>query len=129
MFNFKFFVDRVLFFTGAFTFKWVNGVATLLMLVALMMGVSGELMCLWYSTYITEVKASLLFMKYNTQIGDILVRSHKMLVAVGFASVFFHMAKAIQANAYYGSRAGMWKSGMGILMMMFGISYMGCILP
>jgi ubiquinol-cytochrome c reductase cytochrome b/c1 subunit len=99
------------------------------MLVALMMGVSGELMCLWYSTYITEVKASLLFMKYNTQIGDILVRSHKMLVAVGFASVFFHMAKAIQANAYYGSRAGMWKSGMGILMMMFGISYMGCILP
>jgi len=86
-------------------------------------------MCLWYSTYTTEVKASLLFMKYNTNIGDMLARSHKMLVAIGFASVFFHMAKAIQANAYYGARGGMWKSGMGILVMMFGISYMGCILP
>jgi ubiquinol-cytochrome c reductase cytochrome b/c1 subunit len=99
------------------------------MLVALFMGATGELMCLWYSTYTTEVKASLLFMKYNTNIGDMLVRSHKMLVAVGFASVFFHMGKAIQANAYYGARGGMWKSGMGILVMMFGISYMGCILP
>lgn len=129
MFNFKFFIDRILFFTGAFTFKWANGVATLLMLIALFMGATGELMCLWYSTYTTEVKASLLFMKYNTNIGDMLARSHKMLVAIGFASVFFHMAKAIQANAYYGARGGMWKSGMGILVMMFAISYMGCILP
>lgn len=86
-------------------------------------------MCIWYATYVTEVKASLLFMKYNTKIGDILIRSHKMLVAIAFASVFFHMAKAIQANAYYGARAGMWKSGMGILVSMFAISYMGCILP
>lgn len=77
------------------------------MLIALFMAATGELMCLWYSTYTTEVKASLLFMKYNTNIGDMLARSHKMLVAIGFASVFFHMAKAIQANAYYGARGGM----------------------
>lgn len=107
MFNFKFFIDRFLFFTGAYTFKWANGVATLLMFLALMMAVSGEVMCIWYSTSIGEVKASLLFMKYNTKIGDIFARSHKMLIAIAFASVFFHMAKAIQANAYYGTRAGM----------------------
>lgn len=99
------------------------------MLLALLMAVSGELMCLWYSTNVSEVKASLLFMKYNTKFGDIFARSHKMLIAIAFASVFFHMAKAIQANAYYGTRAGMWKSGMGILMVMFGVSYAGCILP
>jgi len=129
LFNFKFFIDRFLFFTGAYTFKWANGVATLLMFLALMMAVSGEVMCIWYSTSIGEVKSSLLFMKYNTKIGDIFARSHKMLIAIAFASVFFHMAKAIQANAYYGTRSGMWKSGMGILLVMYGVSYAGCILP
>ena len=93
------------------------------------MAITGELMCIWYSTYITEVKFSLLYMKYNTQFGDILLRSHKMLIAIAFASVFFHMAKAVQANAYYGVRSGIWKSGMGILLSMFAVSYAGCILP
>lgn len=93
------------------------------------MAVSGEIMCIWYSTYISEVKFSLLYMKYNTKIGDIFARSHKMLIAIAFASVFFHMAKAVQANAYYGARGGAWKSGMGLLLVMFGVSYAGCILP
>jgi len=70
------------------------------------MAITGEIMCIWYSTYITEVKASLLYMKYNTKFGDIFVRAHKMLIAIAFISVYFHMGKAIQANAYYGVRAG-----------------------
>lgn len=122
-------VDRFLFFTGSVTFKWVNGVATLLMLISLQMAVSGELMCLWYSTNITQVKASLLFMKYSTRSGDMLIRAHKVLIAVAFALVFLHMAKAMHLQGAAGSRGLSWKTGYGILILMFAVSYAGCILP
>lgn len=93
------------------------------------MAVSGELMCLWYSTNVTQVKASLLFMKYSTRVGDVLVRAHKILIAVAFALVFFHMGKGIHVSAAFGSRALTWKSGYLILIVMFAVSYAGCILP
>lgn len=127
--NFSFFIDRFLFFSGAFTFKWVNGVATLLMVIAIIMAVTGELICLWYSTNVAEVKFSLLFIKYNTRIGDLLVRSHKLLIAIAFAAVFLHIGKAMFFLAYYGSRAASWQTGVLILYAMFAASYVGCILP
>ena len=75
------------------------------MLMAVQMAVSGELMCLWYSTNVNQVKASLLFMKYSTRSGDMLVRAHKVLIAAAFALVFFHMAKAVHLQGAAGSRA------------------------
>lgn len=111
------------------TFKWINGVATLLILIAVKMAVSGELICLWYSTNVTQVKSSLLFIKYNTRMGDFLVRTHKILIAVGFATVFLHMAKGVYLSAFFGSRASTWKTGFFLLVIMFGVSYAGCILP
>ena len=68
------------------------------------MAITGELICLWYSTNVLEVKFSLLFLKYDTRVGDILVRIHKLLIAVSFATVFLHMGKAIFFSAAYGSR-------------------------
>jgi quinol-cytochrome oxidoreductase complex cytochrome b subunit len=76
-----------------------------LLITAIQMAVSGELMCIWYSTNIVQVKASLLFMKYSTRSGDLLVRSHKILIAAAFALVFLHMGKAVHVGALTGSRA------------------------
>jgi len=45
LYNYNFIIDRFLFFTGSFTFKWVNGVATLLMLLGVLMTITGEIMC------------------------------------------------------------------------------------
>ena len=129
MYNYNFIVDRFLFFTGSFTFKWVNGVATLLMILGVLMAVTGEIMCVWYNTNIVEIKLSLLFMKYNTRVGDILIRSHKLMIAVAFLLVFLHMGKAIFFSVFYGSRASTWKTGVLLLFFMFGVSYAGCILP
>jgi len=93
------------------------------------MAVSGELICLWYTTHIVEVKASLLFLKYNTMFGDLLVRTHKILIATAFATVFFHMGKAIHFSTMFGPRNSTWKTGFLILVVMFLVSYAGCILP
>jgi len=127
--NYVYFIDRILFFSGALTFKWINGVATLLILSSTVMAITGELICLWYSTSTLEVKFSLLFLKYDTRVGDILVRIHKLLIAVSFATVFLHMGKAVLFSGAYGSRASTWKTGMLILVAMFASSYAGCILP
>jgi quinol-cytochrome oxidoreductase complex cytochrome b subunit len=105
LFNLSYFIDRFLFFTGATTFKWVNGVATLLLLLSVLMAVSGELICIWYATSVTDVKASLLFLKYNTRIGDLLVRGHKLMIATAFVAVFLHMGKAYSFGVFYGSRS------------------------
>ena len=129
MVNYFYFFDRVLFFSGSLTFKWINGVATLLIIASATMAITGELICLWYSTNVLEVKFSLLFLKYDTRVGDILVRIHKLLIAVSFATVFLHMGKAIFFSAAYGSRGSTWKTGTLILVAMFASSYVGCILP
>lgn len=71
----------------------------------------------------------MLFMKYSTRVGDMLVRAHKILIAVAFALVFLHMGKAVHVSATFGSRALTWKSGYFILIVMFAVSYAGCILP
>lgn len=124
-----YFLNRFLYFTGSITFKWYNGVATILMVQSVIMGVSGELIAFWYSANVLTVKDSLLFLKYNTLFGDILIRTHKLTVNVAFAVVFFHMFKGLSTWAGAGSRVAIWKSGMGILICMFGASYAGCILP
>jgi len=118
-----------LFFTGSITFKWHNGIATMLMLQAFIMGFTGELIAMWYSADVTNVKSSLLYLKYNTAYGDVLLRMHKLTINVSFALVFVHMSKGITLYAGAGSRAAIWKSGIGILICMYGASYAGCILP
>ncbi len=105
MFNLNYFLDRFLFFTGSTTFKWANGVATLLLLLSVLMSLSGELICIWYSTNVADVKASLLFVKYSTRIGDVLVRGHKLMIATAFVAVFFHMGKAFAFGVFYGTRS------------------------
>ena len=75
------------------------------MLLAVFMAVSGEVLCLWYNPNVMEIKFSLLFIKYNTRVGDILIRAHKLLIAVAFVLVFLHMAKALVFFVFSGSRA------------------------
>lgn len=71
----------------------------------MLMATTGELICIWYSTSISQVKSSLIFMKYSTRVGDVLVRAHKILIALAFALVFLHMGKAVHLSGAYGSRA------------------------
>ncbi len=83
----------------------MNGVATLLLLLSVIMAISGELLCLWYSTYVGEVKNSLMFIKYNTRIGDLLVRMHKLSIALAFVAVFMHIGKAFVFSVFFGARS------------------------
>jgi len=93
------------------------------------MGFSGELIVQHYSANVYSVRDSLLWLKYNTVFGDILLRTHKNGVNVAFALVFIHMYKGLSTWAGAGARMPIWKSGVGILICMYGASYAGCILP
>lgn len=96
---------------------------------AIIMAISGELICLWYSPSIIDVKFSLLFLKFDTRIGDILVRTHKLIIAISFVAVILHLGKAVFFSSMFGVRSSTWKTGFGVLLIMFASSYAGCILP
>jgi quinol-cytochrome oxidoreductase complex cytochrome b subunit len=51
------------------------------------------------------------------------------MIATAFVAVFLHMGKAFSFGVFYGARSSSWKSGFLLLLVMFGVSYAGCILP
>jgi hypothetical protein len=92
------------------------------------MAISGELICLWYSPSIIDVKFSLLFLKFDTRIGDILVRTHKLIIAISFVAVILHLGKAVFFSSMFGNVIGIQMLGISqrmieILLKLFAILF------
>jgi len=125
----RYWLDRVFGFFAPFTFKWVNGIGTLIVGAGVIQGITGELIVVWFAPNIKYVSSSLLHLKYSVPFGSFIYRIHHYGISLLFILIFFHLIKAIFTGAFRGSRNTIWFSGIIMLILMYGTSYAGCILP